>query len=126
MRLLARLMHRYAYYRASAHHLSFAMLASIFHGAQGLFIWTLDWLNFRASGPSSGSEVLGTAEASTLLLSDASRVQTTPKGSFEQVDRAAVLDRVSTWENAAPAPQSCVPRHGAAGCCCVDRTGYRI
>ena len=63
MRLLARLMHRYAYYRASAHSLSFAMLASIFHGAQGLFIWTLDWLNFRASGLSSGSEVLATTVA---------------------------------------------------------------
>ena len=101
MRLLARLMHRYAYYRASAHSLSFAMLASIFHGAQGLFIWTLDWLNFGANAP-SGSEALDTAQASALHLSDASRVQTSNRGSFEQVDRTAVLDQVSTWEDRAP------------------------
>lgn len=79
------------------------MLASIFHGAQGLFIWTLDWLNFGASSP-SGSEALDTAQASTLQLSDASRVQTSNRGSFEQVDRTAVLDQVVTWEDRAPAP----------------------
>ncbi|MGB1161408.1 MAG: hypothetical protein ACPG40_09360 [Alphaproteobacteria bacterium] len=77
------------------------MLASIFHGAQGLFIWTLDWLNFGANAP-SGSEALDTAQASALHLSDASRVQTSNRGSFEQVDRTAVLDQVSTWEDRAP------------------------
>lgn len=76
------------------------MLASIFHGAQGLFIWTLDWLNFGANAP-SGSEALDTAQASALHLSDASRVQTSNRGSFEQVDRTAVLDQVSTWEDRA-------------------------
>lgn len=77
------------------------MLASIFHGAQGLFIWTLDWLNFGANAP-LGSEALDTAQASALHLSDASRVQTSNRGSFEQVDRTAVLDQVSTWEDRAP------------------------
>jgi hypothetical protein len=103
MRLLAQTLHCYAYYRASAHFLSFAMLASIFHGAQGLFIWTLDWLNFGANAP-LGSEALDTAQASALHLSDASRVQTSNRGSFEQVDRTAVLDQVATWEDRAPAP----------------------
>ena len=77
------------------------MLASIFHGAQGLFIWTLDWLNFGANAP-LGSEALDTAQASALHMSDASRVQTSNRGSFEQVDRTAVLDQVSTWEDRAP------------------------
>lgn len=79
------------------------MLASIFHGAQGLFIWTLDWLSFGVSSP-LGSEALDTAQASALHLSDASRVQTSNRGSFEQVDRTAVLDQVATWEDRAPAP----------------------
>lgn len=108
MRLLAQTLHCYAYYRASANFLSFAMLASIFHGAQGLFIWTLDWLNFGANAP-LGSEALDTAQASALHLSDASRVQTSNRGSFEQVDRTAVLEQVSTWSERAPSPAS-VPK----------------
>ena len=81
------------------------MLASIFHGAQGLFIWTLDWLSFGASGL-HGSDSLDTAEASTSHLNDVSRVQLTPKGQFEQVDRTSVLEQVATWTELAPAPEA--------------------
>ena len=79
------------------------MLSSIFHGAQGLFIWTLDWLSFGASGP-MGSDLLDTADTSASHLNDVSRVQLIPKGSFEQVDRTSVLDQVAAWTENAPAP----------------------
>ncbi len=79
------------------------MLASLFQGAQGLFVWTLDWLNFGARDP-MGQESLTMVEASALHLTDVSQVQPTPKGSFEQVDRATVLDEIAAWANEAPAP----------------------
>ena len=79
------------------------MLASLFQGAQGLFVWTLDWLNFGARDP-MGQESLTMVEASALHLTDVSQVQPTPKGSFEQVDRATVLDEITAWANEAPAP----------------------
>ena len=80
------------------------MFASIFQGAQGLFVWTLDWLNFGARDH-SGQDLLNTAEASQLHLSSENRVQPSPKGSFEQVDRAIVLDQISNWSEDAPALQ---------------------
>lgn len=79
------------------------MLASLFHGAQSLFISTLDWLNFRARDL-SGQDVLNAAEASELHLTEVSRAQPTPKGSFEQVDRENMLDQLSQWSDLAPAP----------------------
>ena len=72
------------------------MFASIFDGARGLFEWTLSWFNFG-----TGSD-LTDAGSSPLTLSSSApaipREAPTPKGSFEQVDRAQVLEDLARWQ----------------------------
>lgn len=90
------LIHRLVW--APARFENFYMLASIFDGARGLYEWTLSWFNFG-----TGSDLID-AGSSPLTLSSSTpgpaipREAPTPKGSFEQIDRAQVLDDLARWQ----------------------------
>ena len=79
------------------------MLASIFDGAHGLFIWTLDWLNLTADRPALWGSQSDPSSIPVSELED-SRTLPTPKGSFEQVDRAQLIEQATNWAERAPEP----------------------